>query len=133
MADAKISFDLVSPERLLLSEDAEMVTIPGSEGEMGVMAGHMPLISTLKPGMIDVKIAHGQHHNFLVSGGFAEITATKITVLAEDAIPVASLDEQTLQQRIIDAEEDIATAKTEQEMARATGMLDHLRHLRAAL
>jgi F-type H+-transporting ATPase subunit epsilon len=129
----KISFDLVSPERLLLSAEAEMVTIPGSEGEMGVMAGHMPLISTLKPGMIDVKIAHGEHQNFLISGGFAEITGTKITVLAEDAIPVASLDEQTLKQRIIDAEEDIATAKTEAEMVRATGMLDHLKHLRAAL
>ena len=52
----KISFDLVSPERLLLSEDAEMVTIPGAEGEMGVMAGHMSLISTLKPGIIDAKL-----------------------------------------------------------------------------
>ncbi len=133
MADSKISFDLVSPERLLLSEDAEMVTIPGSEGEMGVMAGHMPLITTLKPGTIDVKIAHGDHHLFLVSGGFAEVNASKITVLAEEAIAVASLDEATLTQRIIDAEEDIATAKTEAEMVKATTMLDHLKHLRAAL
>ena len=133
MADSKISFDLVSPERLLLSEDAEMVTVPGSEGEMGVMAGHMPLITTLKPGTIDVKIAHGDHHLFLVSGGFAEVNASKITVLAEEAIAVASLDEATLTQRIIDAEEDIATAKTEAEMAKATTMLDHLKHLRAAL
>src|SRR5882724_526783 len=133
MAEAKIAFDLVSPERLLLSEDAEMVTIPGSEGEMGVMAGHMPLITTLKPGKIDVKIAHGDHHLFLVSGGFAEINAAKITVLAEEAIPVASLDEATLTQRIIDAEEDIATARTDAEMTKATGMLEHLKHLRAAL
>ncbi len=133
MADAKISFDLVSPERLLLSENAEMVTIPGSEGEMGVMAGHMSLITTLKPGTVDVKIAHGDHHLFLVSGGFAEVTASKITVLAEEAIPVAALDEQTIKQRIIDAEEDIATAKTDTEMAKATGMLEHLKHLRASL
>jgi len=129
----KISCDLVSPERLLLSEDAEMVTIPGSEGEMGVMAGHMSLITTLKPGTIDVKLAHDHHHLFLVSGGFAEVNAAKITVLAEDAIAVAALDEATLAQRIIDAEEDIATAKTEAEMTKATTMLDHLKHLRAAL
>ncbi|HTT99778.1 MAG TPA: F0F1 ATP synthase subunit epsilon [Rhizomicrobium sp.] len=133
MADAKISFDLVSPERLLLSENAEMVTVPGSEGEMGVMAGHMSLITTLKPGTVDVKIAHGDHHLFMVSGGFAEVTASKITVLAEEAIPLASLSEQEIAQRIIDAEEDIATAKTEAEMTKATGMLDHLKHLRASL
>jgi F-type H+-transporting ATPase subunit epsilon len=80
-----------------------------------------------------VKIAHGDHHLFLVSGGFAEVNASKITVLAEEAIAVASLDEATLTQRIIDAEEDIATAKTEAEMAKATTMLGHLKHLRAAL
>jgi F-type H+-transporting ATPase subunit epsilon len=132
MADAKISFDLVSPERLLLSEDAEMVTIPGAEGEMGVMAGHMPLISTLKPGVIDVKVQHGQHDRYFVTGGFAEITATKLTVLAEEAIPIAHLDEATLRQRIIDAEEDIATAKTDAEMTRATVALDEYKRLLAA-
>jgi F-type H+-transporting ATPase subunit epsilon len=132
MADGKISFDLVSPERLLLSEDAEMVTIPGSEGEMGVMAGHMPLVSTLKPGVVDVRIVHGQHDKFFVSGGFAEITPAKITVLAEEAIPLAHLNEETLQQRIIDAEEDIATAKTDAEMQRATTALDQYRRLLAA-
>lgn len=132
MADAKISFDLVSPERLLLSEDAEMVTIPGSEGEMGVMAGHESLISTLKPGIIDVKIEHGRHDRFFVTGGFAEVTATKLTVLAEEAIPVAHLDETTLRERIIDAEEDIATAKTDIEMQRATEALVEYRRLLAA-
>jgi F-type H+-transporting ATPase subunit epsilon len=128
----KISFDLVSPERLLLSEDAEMVTIPGAEGEMGVMAGHMALISTLKPGVIDVKIEHGRHDRFFVTGGFAEVTATKLTVLAEEAIPLVHLDEQTLRQRIIDAEEDIATAKTDAEMERATEALREYRRLLAA-
>ena len=131
MAD-KIAFDLVSPERLLLSENAEMVTIPGSEGEMGVMAGHMSLITTLKPGVIDVRIVHGQHDKFFVSGGFAEVTATKITVLAEEAIPLAHLSEETLRERIIDAQEDIATAKTEAEMQRATAALDQYKRLLAA-
>ena len=128
----KISFDLVSPERLLLSEDAEMVTVPGSEGEMGVMAGHMPLITTLKPGVIDVKIMHGQHDRFFVSGGFAEINATKITVLAEEALPLAHLDEEALRERIIDAQEDIATAKTDAEMQKATAALDQYKRLLAA-
>ena len=129
----KISFDLVSPERLLLSESAEMVTIPGADGEMGVMAGHMSLISTLKPGIIDAKIATGQHDRFFVTGGFAEVTAAKITVLAEEAIPVASLGAAELDTRIIDAQEDIATAKTDIEMTKATAALDHLKRLRSSL
>lgn len=129
----KISFDLVSPERLLLSESAEMVTIPGADGEMGVMAGHMSLISTLKPGIIDAKISTGQHDRFFVTGGFAEVTAAKITVLAEEAIPVASLGAAELDTRIIDAQEDIATAKTDIEMTKATAALDHLKRLRSSL
>jgi F-type H+-transporting ATPase subunit epsilon len=129
----KITFDLVSPERLLLSEEAEMVTIPGSEGEMGVMAGHMPLITTLRPGTIDVKGGPGDHDRFFVTGGFAEVTPTKITVLAEEAIPLASLTAAEIDQRIVDAEEDIALAKTDAEMTRAVAALEHLKHLRAAL
>ena len=129
----KISFDLVSPERLLLSEDAEMVTIPGSEGEMGVMAGHMPLVSTLKAGIIDVKGAADGTQRFFVSGGFAEITPAKITVLAEEALPLAALDAAAIDERIVDAEEDIALAQTDVEMTRATEALDHLKRLRAAL
>jgi F-type H+-transporting ATPase subunit epsilon len=129
----KISFELVSPERLLLSEDAEMVTLPGVEGEMGVMAGHEPLISTLRPGVLDVKLSPGNHDRFFVTGGFAEITASKLTVLAEEAVPVASLDAATLDQRIIDAQEDVALANSDAEMARATETLTHLRQLRGAL
>jgi F-type H+-transporting ATPase subunit epsilon len=129
----KISFDLVSPERLLFAADAEMVTIPGAEGEMGVMAGHMSLISTLKPGIIDAKIETGKHDRFFITGGFAEVTAQKVTVLAEDAIPVASLTAAEIDARIIDAQEDVATAKTDAEMTKATAALDHLKRLRAAL
>ena len=129
----KISFDLVSPERLLFAADAEMVTIPGAEGEMGVMAGHMSLISTLKPGIVDAKIETGKHDRFFITGGFAEVTAAKVTVLAEDAIPVASLTAAEIDARIIDAQEDIATAKTDTEMTKATAALDHLKRLRAGL
>jgi F-type H+-transporting ATPase subunit epsilon len=129
----KISFDLVSPERLLFAADAEMVTIPGAEGEMGVMAGHMSLISTLKPGIVDAKIETGKHDRFFITGGFAEVTAGKVTVLAEDAIPVASLTAAEIEMRIIDTQEDVATAKTDAEMTKATAALEHLKRLRSAL
>jgi F-type H+-transporting ATPase subunit epsilon len=133
MADSKIAFDLVSPERLLLSEEAEMVTVPGLEGEMGVMAGHMPLITALRPGIIDVKGGTEGHDRFFVTAGFAEVTPAKITVLAEEAIPLASLTATELDQRIIDAEEDISLAKTDTEMTRAVAALDNLKRMRAAL
>jgi F-type H+-transporting ATPase subunit epsilon len=129
----KIPFDLVSPERLLLSEDAEMVTIPGTEGEMGVMAGHMPLISTLRPGVIDVKGGSKGDTRFFVSGGFAEVTPGKLTVLAEESVPLAEVDAASLDLRIKNAEEDIALAKTERERVKASETVDTLKSLRAAL
>jgi F-type H+-transporting ATPase subunit epsilon len=81
----KILFELVSPEKLLLSTEADMVTIPGSEGEMGVMSGHMPLLTTLKAGVITIAGGEGDA-KFRVGGGFAEATAEKLTVLADQAI-----------------------------------------------
>jgi F-type H+-transporting ATPase subunit epsilon len=126
----KISFDLVSPERLLLSTVAEMVTIPGTEGEMGVMAGHMPLISTLRPGIITVSDGD---QRFYVMGGFAEVNPGKLTVLAEEAVPVAELDAVALDLRIKNAEEDVALAKSDVERAKAQESLDYLRGMRAAL
>lgn len=131
MAD-KITFDLVSPERLLLSDAAEMVTIPGTEGYMGVMAGHSRIISTLRPGTITVQGASAGDSRFFIRGGFAEITAEKITVLAEEAIPLAEVNVATLDQRIRDAEEDVAAAKSDADKARAIEALDDLKQVRAA-
>ncbi len=126
----KIAFDLVSPERLLLSTEAEMVTIPGTEGDMGVMAGHMPLISTLRPGVVSVS---DSDQRFYVLGGFAEVNSAKLTVLAEEAVPVAELDAAALAQRIKNAEEDVGLAKSDGERAKAQQALDYLKGLRAAL
>jgi F-type H+-transporting ATPase subunit epsilon len=106
-----------------------MVTIPGTEGDMGVMAGHMPLISTLRPGVIAV--SGGER--FYVVGGFAEVTNTKLTVLAEEAVPVAELNAAVLDQRIKNAEEDVALAKNDGDRAKAQQTLDYLRGLRTAL
>jgi F-type H+-transporting ATPase subunit epsilon len=128
---AKIAFDLVSPERLLLSDEADMVTIPGTEGYMGVMAGHAPVVTTLRPGMIDV-LKDGVDQRYFIRGGFAEVSAAKITVLAEEAIPFAELDLQILDQRIKDAEADHIAASTDAEKARLDELLDDLRLVRAA-
>ena len=131
MAAAKIAFDLVSPERLLLSVQADMVTVPGAEGSMGVMAGHSPLVATLRAGMIDVLI-DGKDDRYFIRGGFAEISPAKITVLAEEAIPMTELDLAVLDQRIADAQEDEIAAKTDRDRQAAGQMVDDLKLVRAA-
>ncbi len=132
MAD-KIAFDLVSPERLLVSEEAEMVTLPGREGDFGVLAGHMPVISTLRPGVIDVRGGTLGDTRYFVLGGFAEANPQKLTVLAEEAIPMTQIDAAALDQRIRNTEEDLALAKTEAERAQVAETLDSLVQLRRAL
>ena len=129
----KIHFDLVSPERMLLSEDVDMVTLPGTEGYFGVLAGHAPVISSLRPGVIEVTGGTTPNLRLFVRGGFAEVDAKKVIVLAEEAIPLADFDITALDRRIADAEEDLAIAKTDAERARVSEQLDHLRQLRAIL
>jgi F-type H+-transporting ATPase subunit epsilon len=131
VAAAKIAFDLVSPERLLLSVQADMVTVPGAEGYMGVMAGHSPLVATLRAGMIDVLI-DGKDDRYFIRGGFAEISPAKITVLAEEAIPLTEQDRAVLDQRIADAQEDEIAAKTDRDRQAAGQMVDDLKLVRAA-
>ena len=131
MAAEKISFDLVSPEKLLLSVKADMVTIPGSEGYMGVMAGHAATVTTLRAGMIDVDI-DGADQRYFIRGGFAEINPSKITVLADEAIPMIELDLAVLDQRIVDAQEDELAAETDAARQRAAQLVDDLKLVRAA-
>jgi len=129
MAD-KIAFDLVSPEQMLLATAAEMVTIPGADGDMGVMAGHMPLISTLRPGVISVSGGEGEG-GFYVAGGFAEITGAKCIVLADEAVPLSELDAARLDALVKQAEADSAVGKPETTRARAEARLEALKHLKA--
>ncbi|MCY4168154.1 MAG: F0F1 ATP synthase subunit epsilon [Rhodobacter sp.] len=82
----EMRFDLVSPERRLASFEADEVLVPGSEGDITAMAGHMPLITILRPGIVRARGGDGDRE-FVVSGGFAEITATALSVLAERALP----------------------------------------------
>lgn len=91
----KITFDLVSPEKLVLSTTADMITLPGADGDMGVMAGHMSLITTLRPGVVAVS-GSDDEGRFYVSGGFAEVTAEKVTVLAQQALTEEEANTQNL-------------------------------------
>jgi len=127
----KINFDLVSPERLLLSRPMDMVTVPGTEGYMGVMAGHAPLVTTLRAGTIDT-LEDGVDSRYFIRGGFAEVSPTQITVLAEEAIPFTELDLAVLDQRISDAQSDEIAAKTDAERAKAAQLVDDLKLVRAA-
>jgi F-type H+-transporting ATPase subunit epsilon len=98
---------------------------------MGVMAGHMALVSTLRAGMIDMK-DNGVDTRFFIRGGFAEINATQVTVLAEEAIPMTELDLAVLDQRIKDAQEDEIAATTDAERQKAAQLVDDLKLVRAA-
>ena len=110
---ATFHFELVSPEKLLFSGSVEQVVVPGADGEFGVLAGHAPVMSTLKPGLLTI-YADGAAPRFLfVRGGFAEASPDGLTVLAELALPLEELDAARLAQEIKDAEEDVADATDE--------------------
>ena len=117
MAD-QIQFELVSPERLLLSEPVEMVVVPGVEGDFGVLPGHAPLVSTVRPGVIAVFEGGKVVQRIFVARGFAEVTAERCTVLAEQATPVADIDRAATEGEIRDARDDLADAKDDAERAR---------------
>jgi F-type H+-transporting ATPase subunit epsilon len=130
---AKMHFDLVSPERLLISAEVDQVDVPGSEGDFGVFAGHAPVMTTLRPGVLAIVTAGKAPEKFFVRGGFAEVTLQGLTVLAEEAMPLAELDAAMLDQRIKNAEEDFNDAKDAAVRDRAQTTLNQLRELRGAL
>ena len=117
MAD-QIQFELVSPERLLLSEPVEMVVVPGVEGDFGVLPGHAPLVSTVRPGVIAVFEGGKVVQRIYVARGFAEVTPERCTVLAEQATPVADIDRAAAEGEIREARDDLAEAKDDAERAR---------------
>src|ERR1700756_2184968 len=107
----KLQFELVSPEKLLLSEQVGMVVVPGGEGNFGVLPGHALFISTVRPGVIDVYEGNRVSERIFVSGGFAEVTAERCTVLADEAMPLSSLDAAQIQESLTTAEAEIASLK----------------------
>jgi F-type H+-transporting ATPase subunit epsilon len=116
MAD-RIQFELVSPERLLISQAVEMVVLPGAEGDFGALPEHAPTVAALRPGVISVFENNQVIERVFVAGGFAEVTPERCTVLAERAVPVAELDRAGAEKAIADARDDLADAKTD--LARA--------------
>ena len=107
---AKVVFRLVMPERELLATEADMVVVPGSEGDFGVLPGHAPLISTVRPGVLEVFQGNKAEQRFLVAGGFAEVTPQRCTVLADEAIPFEDVTAEQLAERERAAEREIADA-----------------------
>lgn len=129
----KLHFDLVSPERQLMSADVDQVDAPGAEGVFGVLANHAPVMTTLVPGVVRV-VDGGQETRIFVRGGFAEVTPAGLTILAEEAIPLAELDTAAIAERIKNAEQDLSDADaTTETRARAEVELARLKEIQASL
>jgi F-type H+-transporting ATPase subunit epsilon len=109
MADT-FKFQLITPDRMLLSEDAAQVLVPGTEGEFTVLPGHAPVISALRPGVVDAALADARKVRVFVKGGLVEIDADRLTVLAERAIPVEAMDAATVAAELQTAETELAEA-----------------------
>jgi F-type H+-transporting ATPase subunit epsilon len=122
MAD-KIQFELVSPAKLLVSSKVDMVVVPGSEGDFGALALHAPMITTVRPGVIDIHDGGKVSSSIFVAGGFAEVNEERVTVLAEEAIPVGELTADMAEARKKAAKDALDDAKSERDKAAAGRML----------
>jgi F-type H+-transporting ATPase subunit epsilon len=130
MADT-FQLELVSPERLLLSRQVEMVTIPAIEGEMGVLPGHSPMIVALRGGVIRVRENGAEGERLFVAGGFAEVSPDRCTVLADEATPVASLSRAEAERRLAEAEAAMAKVTAEDSPERRDAALNRVLSMRA--
>jgi F-type H+-transporting ATPase subunit epsilon len=129
---AKVSFRLVMPEREVLATEADMVVVPGSEGDFGVLHGHAPLISTVRPGVLEVLQGNKVEQRFIVVGGFAEVTPERCTVLADEAVPFDEVTAEQLAERERAAEREITDAGNAAEKAAAEKALAVAKDLRRA-
>ena len=125
-------FELVSPERLLVSEEVESVVIPGADGEFTVLAQHAPMMTSIRPGVVTV-IANGKSDRYVIFGGFADVMPESCTVLAEAATHVDDIDHASLESRIKDAREDLEDAQSDEHRQRAEEFLHQLTTLQGAI
>jgi F-type H+-transporting ATPase subunit epsilon len=107
---ATFQLEFVSPEKLLLSRPVDMAVLPAAEGEMGVLAGHAPMIVALRGGVITVREGEVETERLFVPGGFAEVTPARVTILADEAIPVDQISRAEAEQRIAACEKAVAEA-----------------------
>ena len=129
---ATFHFDLVSPEKLLFSGDVNQVDVPGAAGDFGVLAGHSPFVTTVRPGILTV-YREGEPLKVVVNGGFAEVNPSGLTVLADMAVPVEDFDRSVLAAEIKDTEEDVADAKDDWRRDKLADRLEKLKTLQASL
>ena len=129
---ATFHFDLVSPEKILFSGEVSQVDVPGSEGDFGVLAGHAPLVTTLRPGIL-VIYSERDAQRIVVDGGFAEVGPSGLTVLANLAVPVDEFDVAEVAGVIKDTEEDVADETDGWKRDKLAHKLDRLKALQAAL
>ena len=129
---ATFQFDLVSPDRLLFSDQVDQVDVPGTEGDFGVLAGHAPYVATLKPGIVTMHKG-GEQRRIVVVGGFAEVSANGLTILADTATPLEDFDTAHLATEIKNTEEDAADAKDGRTRDKLEHRLSQLRALQAAV
>ena len=123
-----LHFELVSPEKLVFSGDVQQVDLPGAEGEFGVLENHAPVVATLRPGILTVHTAGGAQR-IVVLGGFAEVSASGLTVLAEVAETVADMDRGVLATRISDLEQRIAKMDAGAELDKMITQLDNYKEV----
>jgi F-type H+-transporting ATPase subunit epsilon len=130
---ATFQFELVSPEKLLLSRQVEMATIPAVEGEMGVLPGHAPMIVALRGGVIRVRENGAETETLFVGGGFAEVSPERVTVLADEATPLASLSRAASERRLIEAEAALLEVQGSDPEAKRDAALARVLAMRAAV
>jgi F-type H+-transporting ATPase subunit epsilon len=115
----QVSFELVTPERIVLSELVDMVVVPGTEGNFGVLPGHSLLVSTIRPGTIDVYQGGAVTRRIFVAGGFAEVTPERCTVLANNALPTQDLNRSEIEAELQVIEGNLPSLR--EQVARASG------------
>ncbi len=110
-------FELVAPEEIILSEAAEMVTVPGGDGDYGVLPRHAPMITTVRTGVLAVYEARKIRERIFVAGGFAEVTPERLTVLAEEAVRLDGVKRADVEQALKNAQDELLDARDETEKA----------------
>jgi F-type H+-transporting ATPase subunit epsilon len=126
-------FNLVAPEKLLLSSEVTQVDVPGAEGDFGVLAGHAPMVASVRPGILVVYGETGEQLRIVVNGGFAEVGPGGLTVLADSAVPLEEFDRSLLAGLIKDTEEDVADTADPWQCDKLSRRLEQLRTLQGAL
>lgn len=127
MADT-FNFALVTPEKMLVEGEAEQAVVPGADGDFAVLAGHAPVVSTLRPGILEIKLTDGERRVF-VKKGVVEAEPASLTILAQMAIAIEDLDAETIASELKDAEAELEAAKDDSSVMMAETLIDQLKRL----